>query len=121
MTITEQMQSRGFSSQIIMASKVAGAIMVLGGFALGGLSIFSVTVAVPARLAAVEAQQQVEIADRASIRGEIDGVTWYIKFLASAECARLTPQIKAAMRISGGVDCDTPDLMISNTKAGRGR
>jgi hypothetical protein len=88
------------------------AVMVIGGFILGGMSIFSVTVSVPARLGAVEVQQvEAKIAAR-SIRAEVSAITWYIEFLVRTECAQQDAKTKAIIRNGGGVDCDNPNIKI---------
>jgi cytochrome bd-type quinol oxidase subunit 1 len=105
-SVYDRLSARGWSDQLIVMAKVVGSVMVIGGFILGGLSLFSVTVAIPTRVSALETNIE-------TVQANQETFGLYVRFLVLTECARLAPDVKVAIRNTGVVDCDNPVLRLT--------
>jgi hypothetical protein len=104
-TVTEHLQAAGWSDTLIFWSKVSAAIGTLCIGFLAVVTITNIAINIPTKLANVEAR----VNEHSQVLGQFEQ---WIKFTVQRECAKTPPDIKQAMRESGGVDCDAPELRV---------
>lgn len=106
MTMTQALQKRGWSDQLILLAKIAAAIATLATITGAALALVNTTMNIPRAVHLLGARVDTLHIATAGLQRDQTDIQWYLKFLVQTECARLSVDIKSTMRNAGGIDCD---------------